>query len=73
MVLAETLQQIYHIYVDKLKIHDKGFGPAWNPPVPELPSSGPSTPKKRGRVERDDEADKSFDVFNSVSPKKSRH
>ncbi|KAJ7739228.1 hypothetical protein DFH07DRAFT_965773 [Mycena maculata] len=67
---GNTRSKIYHIYIDKLRIHDKGFGEAWHPPIPSLPSADPSSPRKRARAERDDEADKSFDFFNSVSPVK---
>ncbi|KAJ7847962.1 hypothetical protein B0H13DRAFT_2362178 [Mycena leptocephala] len=50
--------KVYHIYVERLKILDKGYGQAWNPSIPVLPSpSAPSTPQKRGRAERDDNAD----------------
>ncbi|KAJ7776562.1 hypothetical protein DFH07DRAFT_798577 [Mycena maculata] len=63
--------KIYHIYVERLKILDKGYSQAWNPSIPVLPSpSAPSTPQKRGRAERDDNADSAFDTFNSVSPTK---
>jgi len=40
-----------------------------DPPVLSLSWSG-SSPRKRGRAERDSDADSAFDAFNSVSPTK---
>ncbi|KAJ7913171.1 hypothetical protein B0H13DRAFT_2326569 [Mycena leptocephala] len=63
--------KVYHIYVERLKILDKGYGQVWNPSFPVLPSPlAPSNPQKRGRAERDDNADSAFDAFNSISPTK---
>ncbi|KAJ6578979.1 hypothetical protein B0H10DRAFT_2100872 [Mycena sp. CBHHK59/15] len=64
---SDTLDQIYHIYIERLKVLDKGYGDAWTPAIPRLPVTTPMTPKKRGR---DDAADNVFDAFNSVSPVK---
>ncbi|KAJ6453628.1 hypothetical protein DFH09DRAFT_42866 [Mycena vulgaris] len=68
--------KIYHIYVERLKILDKGYGRAWNPPIPSLPSpSAPSTPMKRGREpepEADKAVDDAFDNFKAISPKKNK-
>jgi hypothetical protein len=61
--------QIYHIYVDKLRVLDRGYGTAWHIPVPSLPAAGPSTPGKK-RKERDEAADDAFQAFDAVSPKK---
>ncbi|KAJ7762268.1 hypothetical protein B0H14DRAFT_2633952 [Mycena olivaceomarginata] len=61
--------KIYHIYVDKLRVLDRGYGTAWQIPVPSLPAAGPSTPGKK-RKERDEAADDAFQAFDAVSPKK---
>lgn len=37
--------QMYHINVDRLLIHDKGYGEPWAPDVPFMPSSGTATPR----------------------------
>ncbi|KAJ7798260.1 hypothetical protein B0H14DRAFT_3492673 [Mycena olivaceomarginata] len=61
--------KIYHIYVDKLRVLDRGYGTAWQIPVPSLPAAGPSTPGKK-RKERHEAADDAFQAFDAVSPKK---
>ncbi|KAJ7815365.1 hypothetical protein B0H14DRAFT_2603474 [Mycena olivaceomarginata] len=61
--------KVYHLYVDKLRILDKGYGAPWEIPIPSLPpAGGPSTPRKR--KERDEVADDAFEVFDTVSPRK---
>ncbi|KAJ6600824.1 hypothetical protein B0H10DRAFT_2441009 [Mycena sp. CBHHK59/15] len=35
--------KIYHINVEKLTILDPGYGPAWTPAIPTLPTNAPST------------------------------
>ncbi|KAJ7865818.1 hypothetical protein B0H13DRAFT_1898378 [Mycena leptocephala] len=37
--------QMYHINVDRLLIHDKGYGEPSAPDVPFMPSSGTATPR----------------------------
>ncbi|KAF8214482.1 hypothetical protein K438DRAFT_880770 [Mycena galopus ATCC 62051] len=66
--------KIYHLYVNKLQILDKGYGAAWQIPIPPFPvanHSGPSTPSPKKRKERDDAADDAFGAFDTVTPKKS--
>ncbi|KAJ7938696.1 hypothetical protein B0H13DRAFT_1851282 [Mycena leptocephala] len=29
--------KIYHIYIERLKVLDKGYGDAWSPKIPEMP------------------------------------
>ncbi|KAJ7478471.1 hypothetical protein FB451DRAFT_1396242 [Mycena latifolia] len=68
--------KIYHIYVEKLKIHDPGYGEGWKPSIPTIPatsSSIPSMPQRRGRPDRDEDADNAFSVFDSVSPPKRKN
>ncbi|KAJ6591957.1 hypothetical protein B0H10DRAFT_1960636 [Mycena sp. CBHHK59/15] len=65
--------QVYHLYVDKLRVLDKGYGAAWQIPIPSFPvagPSGPSTPSPKKRKERDDTADDAFEAFDTVTPKK---
>ncbi|KAJ6485267.1 hypothetical protein DFH09DRAFT_1339789 [Mycena vulgaris] len=66
--------KIYHIYVERLHIIDKGDGKAWSPPIPSLPSATtPSTPKKRTRdLEADNAVDNAFNSFKSISPPKKK-
>jgi hypothetical protein len=46
--------QVYHIYVDKLRVLGHGYGP------------GPSSPKKH-KMERDDTTNDAFKAFESVA------
>ncbi|KAJ7826123.1 hypothetical protein B0H14DRAFT_3725205 [Mycena olivaceomarginata] len=65
--------KVYHLYVDKLRVLDKGYGAAWQIPIPSFPvagPSGPSTPSPKKRKERDDAADDAFGAFDTVTPKK---
>ncbi|KAJ6538150.1 hypothetical protein B0H10DRAFT_1971707 [Mycena sp. CBHHK59/15] len=65
--------KVYHLYVDKLRVLDKGYGAAWQIPIPSFPvagPSGPSTPSPKKRKERDDTADDAFEAFDTVTPKK---
>jgi hypothetical protein len=65
--------QVYHLYVDKLRILDKGYGTAWQIRIPSFPvagPSGPSTPSPKKRKERDDAADNTFEAFDAVTRKK---
>ncbi|KAJ7794819.1 hypothetical protein B0H14DRAFT_2621595 [Mycena olivaceomarginata] len=64
-----VLNKIYHIYVNKLRVPDRGYGTAWQIPVPSLPSAGSSTPGKKHK-ERDEAADDAFQAFDAASPKK---
>ncbi|KAJ6592101.1 hypothetical protein DFH09DRAFT_1073174 [Mycena vulgaris] len=68
-ILVQSMQ-IYHIYVERLHIIDKGDGKAWSPPIPSLSSATtPSTPKKRTRdLEADNAVDDAFNSFKSISP-----
>ncbi|KAF7375547.1 hypothetical protein MSAN_00442900 [Mycena sanguinolenta] len=65
-----TSNKVYHIYVEKLKVLDHGYGAPWKIPIPSLPSAGPSSPKKRKGADRDDTANDAFEAFSSISPKK---
>lgn len=67
VTFADMSFQIYHLYVERLRILDKGHGDAWSLAIPTSPSAGPSSPKKCARPERDDNVD---DTFNSVTPAK---
>ncbi|KAJ6576214.1 hypothetical protein B0H10DRAFT_1963614 [Mycena sp. CBHHK59/15] len=65
--------KVYHLYVDKLRVLDKGYGAAWQIHIPSFPVAGPSglsTPSPKKRKERDDTADDAFEAFDAVSPKK---
>ncbi|KAF7340334.1 hypothetical protein MVEN_01952600 [Mycena venus] len=69
----EVPNKVHHIYVDKLRVLDKGYGAAWQIPIPSFPvagPSGPSTPSPKKRKERDDAADDAFGAFDTVTPKK---
>ncbi|KAF8157748.1 hypothetical protein K438DRAFT_1986362 [Mycena galopus ATCC 62051] len=55
--------KIYHIYVEKLKILDRGYGEPWDIPIPNLPTPGPSPQKKRRLDDKDDTADDAFNAF----------
>ncbi|KAJ7846019.1 hypothetical protein B0H13DRAFT_2363294 [Mycena leptocephala] len=44
--------KIYHVNFEKLAILDPGNGPAWDPEIPTLPGSAPSTPST-SRIQRD--------------------
>ncbi|KAJ7231605.1 hypothetical protein C8J57DRAFT_1250967 [Mycena rebaudengoi] len=68
LFFAQPQNKIYHIYVEKLRIINKGYGGTWDPLIPVMPSSGPATPKKQGHAEHDADADTAFDAFNSVLP-----
>ncbi|KAJ6570780.1 hypothetical protein B0H10DRAFT_1964510 [Mycena sp. CBHHK59/15] len=59
--------KIYHINVEKLTILDPGYGPAWTPAIPTLPTNAPSTPKTKRARERDAAVD---DAFDNLSPSK---
>ncbi|KAJ6591909.1 hypothetical protein B0H10DRAFT_2442150 [Mycena sp. CBHHK59/15] len=66
---GDRASKVYHIYVERLQVLDKGSGNVWSPPVPSLlAASAPSTPRKRTREEP--EADDAFDSFKGISPKK---
>ncbi|KAJ7083137.1 hypothetical protein B0H15DRAFT_952155 [Mycena belliarum] len=63
--------KIYHIYVEKLQIHDLGYGEIWKPSIPSIPSSStPASPQKRFKMEKDEEVNKASDAFSSMSPSK---
>ncbi|KAJ7859244.1 hypothetical protein B0H13DRAFT_1901553 [Mycena leptocephala] len=65
-----TSNKVYHIYVEKLKVLDRGYGAPWKIPIPILPTAGPSSPNKRKGADWDDTADDAFNAFSSISPKK---
>ncbi|KAJ6540817.1 hypothetical protein DFH09DRAFT_1368480, partial [Mycena vulgaris] len=70
---GDRASKVYHIYVERLQVLDKGLGNAWSPPVPSLlAESAPSTPRKRTREEpeADGAVDDAFDSFKGISPKK---
>ncbi|KAJ7200363.1 hypothetical protein GGX14DRAFT_660279 [Mycena pura] len=61
-------KKIYHIYVSKLKILDRGIDTAWTPAIPSLPAvntARPSTPVSATKRAHDSSVD---DVFASISP-----
>ncbi|KAJ6618411.1 hypothetical protein B0H10DRAFT_2217715 [Mycena sp. CBHHK59/15] len=65
---GDRASKVYHIYVKRLQVLDKGSGNVWSPPVPSLlAASAPSTPRKRTREEPEADA---FDSFKGISPKK---
>ncbi|KAJ7911415.1 hypothetical protein B0H13DRAFT_1875827 [Mycena leptocephala] len=61
--------QIYHIWVDRLRILGHGDGEPWYPPVPTIPERRyrflSTCPQKRPR---DESADAAFDNFGANSP-----
>ncbi|KAJ6622414.1 hypothetical protein B0H10DRAFT_1944591 [Mycena sp. CBHHK59/15] len=59
--------KIYHVNVEKLTILDSGNGPAWDPEIPTLPGSAPSTPSTSRIRQRDAAVD---DAFEDASPSK---
>ncbi|KAJ6620931.1 hypothetical protein B0H10DRAFT_2188317 [Mycena sp. CBHHK59/15] len=70
---GDRASKVYHIYVERLQVLDKGSGNVWSPPVPSLlAASAPSTPRKRTREEpeADGAVDDAFDSFKGISPKK---
>ncbi|KAF7358072.1 hypothetical protein MVEN_00855000 [Mycena venus] len=59
--------KIYHVNVEKLTILDPGNGPAWDPEIPTLPGTAPSTPSTSRIRQRDAAVD---DAFDDASPSK---
>lgn len=75
--LLTRVRQVYHVLAERLKILDRGDGPAWNPAVPVVPErryfSAGTPSRKRAR---DSAADAAFDSFGSKAtpspPKRTR-
>ncbi|KAJ7696875.1 hypothetical protein B0H14DRAFT_3905111 [Mycena olivaceomarginata] len=57
----------YQIFVERISIMDKGYGPTWSPPILSMPA--PVTPK-RTRCEPDATVEDTFNNLKSVSPTK---
>ncbi|KAJ7828156.1 hypothetical protein B0H14DRAFT_3466534 [Mycena olivaceomarginata] len=53
--------KIYHVNVEKLTILDPGYGAAWRPAIPTLPTNAPATPKSKRVQDRDTAVDSAFD------------
>ncbi|KAJ7445586.1 hypothetical protein FB451DRAFT_1412619 [Mycena latifolia] len=65
-------KKIYHVFVDRLRILDRGDGEVWDPVVPTIPEhqfySPMNSPQKRGRDDAADTAFNNFGFKSSPSP-----
>ncbi|KAJ7929496.1 hypothetical protein B0H13DRAFT_1859708 [Mycena leptocephala] len=59
--------KIYHLNVEKLTILDPGNDPDWDPEIPTLPGTAPSTPSTSRIRQREAAVD---DAFDDASPSK---
>ncbi|KAJ7243526.1 hypothetical protein C8J57DRAFT_1525632 [Mycena rebaudengoi] len=69
------VSHIYPALVERLSVLDRGYGQAWNPPIPALPERPAYTPPSRKRP-RDTATDVAFDNVSAASPtaaKKAKH